>query len=34
MKSALIYGTCTGNTEMVADKILSALDGEIGRAHV
>ena len=27
MKSALIYGTCTGKTEAVADKILAALDG-------
>ena len=27
MKSALIYGTCTGKTEAVADKILAALRG-------
>ena len=29
MKSALIYGTCTGKTEAVADKILAALDGAL-----
>ena len=27
MKSALIYGTCTGKTEVIADKILAAFDG-------